>query len=263
MNLIQVMQEAIDYIEANLCDELNIEDIARESSFSAFDLRRIFPMVCGTTLGEYIRNRRLSLSKDELMSSDTSILDIALEHGYSTPEGYTRAFYRYYGVTPSAARSRRCVLDSFEGISVEKLLKGGLGIMKDLKDRAYSVNGCHLFYHTMDMDRTAKWFVDILGWYAGVETRDGNEIYGTAMPFPGELVHMDIVKFRGIMFAKGEPSKRTIGYINTKGIDDFYNYVTNNGWTEITKPEKQFWGGTTSVVTTIDGTKLMFAEGGE
>ncbi len=80
------------------------------------------------------------------------------------------------------------------------------------------------------------------------------------MPFPGELVNMDIMKFRGIMFAKGEPSKRSIGFINTKGIDDFYNHVINNGWTEITKPEKQFWGGTTSVVTTIDGCKLVFSE---
>ena len=37
-----------------------------------------------------------------------------------------RAFYRYYGVTPSAARSRKCVLASFERISVESLLKGEL-----------------------------------------------------------------------------------------------------------------------------------------
>jgi AraC family transcriptional regulator len=134
--------------------------------------------------------------------------------------------------------------------------------MKDLNDRGYSVSGCHLFYHTMDMDKTAKWFVDMLGWYAGVEARDENDvgIYGSALPFPGELVNMEIVKFNGIMFAKGDPSKRTIGFIGIKGIDDFYNYVINNGWAEITKPEKQFWGGWTSVVTTIDGCQLVFSE---
>ena len=262
MNLLQVVQGAIDYIEANLCEVLNVEDVARESSVSAFDLRRIFPMVCGTTFGEYIRNRRLSLSKDELMLNETTILDIALKYGYSTPEGYTRAFYRYYGVTPSAARSRRCELDTFDKISVELLFKGDSNMMKGLNDRGYSVNGCNLFYHTMNMDKTAKWFVDILGWYAGVETRDENDVgvYGCALPFPGELVNMEIVKFDGIMFARGEPSTRLIGFVGVNGIEQFYNHVINKGWTEITKPEKQFWGGCTCTVTTIDGCKLVFSE---
>ena len=169
MNLIQVIQRAIDYIEVNILAELEHEDIARESFVSAFYLRRIFPVLCGTTLGEYIRNRRLSLSKDELMSSDSNILAIALKYGYNTPEGYTRAFYRFYGITPSAARSRKSKLDSYNRISV-------------------------IFYYTLDMEKTVKWFTDILGWYAGIETRDENgvPVYGYALPFPGELVNMEI-----------------------------------------------------------------------
>jgi AraC family transcriptional regulator len=262
MDLIQVVQRAIDYIEANLCGELNHDDIARESFVSAFYLRRIFPTVCGTTLGEYIRNRRLSLSANDLLCGDSSILEIALKYGYSTPEGYTRAFYRYYGVTPSAARSRKCVLDPFERISVESLLKGDLSSMEDLKDRGYSVIGSDLIYYTMDMDKTAKWFVDMLGWHAGVEARDDNDagIYGCALPFPGELVHMNIAGFNGIHFFKGEPIKRTIGFIRIKGIDSLYNHIIKNGWTEVTEVEQQSWGGSTCHVTTIDECVLMFSD---
>jgi len=70
MDIAQVIQRAIDYIEVNLCNELNQDEVARESYVSPFYLRRIFPIVCGTTLGEYIRNRRLSMSAHELTDSD-------------------------------------------------------------------------------------------------------------------------------------------------------------------------------------------------
>ena len=88
MNLVSDIQRTIDYIEENIHDELESVEIAKQVYMSAFHFQKIFSFVCGITLGEYIRNRRLSLSKDELMITDKSILNISIQYVYKTPEGF-------------------------------------------------------------------------------------------------------------------------------------------------------------------------------
>ena len=56
------MQNAINYIEENITEDLNVENIAACSCVSAFHFQRIFSVLCGITVGEYIRNRRLTLA---------------------------------------------------------------------------------------------------------------------------------------------------------------------------------------------------------
>lgn len=268
MELVKGIQKAIDYIEENLLEELKYEEIAKRAYISSFHFQRIFSMVCGITLGEYIRNRRLSLSKEEILNTDINIINIAFKYGYKTPDGYTRAFYRYYGVTPSAARARKCKLNSFEKISVQKLFKGesdminDLDKMNDLSKRGYIVKNSGVVYYTKDMDKTVKWFRDILGWYAGIDAKNDEEtgVYGCALPFPGELVHMNIANFNGIHFFNGEPHKRTTAFINVQDIGKLYSFVKENGWNEITEVKKQPWGGKTCHVTTIDDSILTFCE---
>ena len=62
---IEGIQNAIEYIEENLTEELNIQDIAEKACVSAFHFQRIFSILCGFTVGEYIRNRRLSIAAEE------------------------------------------------------------------------------------------------------------------------------------------------------------------------------------------------------
>lgn len=80
--------------------------------------------MCGYTLGDYIRMRRLSLAADELRSSNNRIIDIALKYGYETPESFTRAFSRFHGITPTEARNGGTV-KSFSKLSVKLILTGG------------------------------------------------------------------------------------------------------------------------------------------
>ena len=79
-------------------------------------------------------------------------------------------------------------------------------MQEKIKQRGYTVGNVGTVYPTMDMDRTAKWFEDVLGWYAGVETKDdnGNPMYGCAMPFNGELVHLGVTDFNGFFLLPGE-----------------------------------------------------------
>lgn len=124
MDWIKSFQKSVNYIEEHISEPLELERIAGCMNVSAFYYQKIFSILCGFTVGEYIRNRRLSLAGGELLSSEEKIIDIAMKYGYDTPEGFTRAFARFHGVTPSEARKRRFAR-SFEKITVEISVKGG------------------------------------------------------------------------------------------------------------------------------------------
>ena len=78
MDWITGIQRALDYIEAHLTDDIDYEAAAREAASSSFHFQRMFSMLVGYTLGDYIRMRRLSLAADELHHTDKKIIDIAL-----------------------------------------------------------------------------------------------------------------------------------------------------------------------------------------
>ena len=125
MDWITGIQNAINYIEEHLTEEIDYEIVAKEASCSSFYLQRIFSILCGMTLGDYIRNRRLTLAGNELSAADDKVIDIALKYGYESPESFTRAFSRFHGVTPSKAKKDGSKLKSFSRLSVTITLSGG------------------------------------------------------------------------------------------------------------------------------------------
>jgi len=124
MDWITGIQRAIDYTEAHLTGEIDYEAVAKEAYSSAFHFQRMFSMLCGYTLGDYIRMRRLSLAADELYRTSDKIIDVALKYGYDTPESFSRAFTRFHGITPTEARHGSNI-KSFSRLSVKLTLDGG------------------------------------------------------------------------------------------------------------------------------------------
>ena len=124
MDWITGIQRALDYTEAHLTEEIDYEKAAKEACSSVFHFQRMFGMLCGYSLGEYIRMRRLTLAAEELMNTDKKVIDIAARYGYETPESFTRAFCRFHGVTPSEVR-RGTNIRSFSRLSVKLILSGG------------------------------------------------------------------------------------------------------------------------------------------
>lgn len=119
------IQNAINYIEDHLTEDLDYERIARESFSSPFHFQRVFSILCGYTLGEYIRNRRLTLAGTELASTHEKVIDVAYKYGYETPESFTKAFQKFHGITPSQARGSGVMLKSFSRLSIKVSLEGG------------------------------------------------------------------------------------------------------------------------------------------
>lgn len=259
MDTVSCIQRAIDFIEDNILDELNPEIIASQAYMSSFHFQRVFSIVCNLTLGDYIRNRRLTLAGMEMKSSGMKIIDIAFKYGYESPESFSRAFTRFHGVSPVTARSHGGGINLFAKISVQSML-GGKHAMQDLKQRGYTVKENGPVYYTKNMDKTAKWFEDILGWYVNIDERnaDGDGIYGCALPIPGELVNMKITTFNGIHMFFGEPAKRTVAFMRVEGIEALYAYIKKNGWEQVTEVKTQHWGGKECDVTTVDGSVMRF-----
>ena len=119
------LQKAIDYIENNLTDTIDYEKVAAQSFSSSYHFQRVFSILCGFTIGEYIRNRRLSLVGTELATSDAKVIDVALKYGYESPDSFAKAFQKFHGILPSQARNDGSKLKSFSRLSIKVSLEGG------------------------------------------------------------------------------------------------------------------------------------------
>ncbi|KAF5067727.1 Integron-associated effector binding protein [anaerobic digester metagenome] len=124
MDWITGIQRALDYTETHLTGEIDYETAAKEACSSVFHFQRMFTMLCGFSLGDYIRMRRLTLAAEDLMRMNDKVIDIALKYGYDTPESFSRAFTRFHGITPTEARHGGNV-KSFSRLSVKLILSGG------------------------------------------------------------------------------------------------------------------------------------------
>ncbi len=82
-------------------------------------------MLCRYSLSDCIKRRRLALAGSEVLSTNGKIIDIALKYGYDSPDSFTKAFTRFYSVTPSAVRKEWAVIKSFVLLKIKFSLEGG------------------------------------------------------------------------------------------------------------------------------------------
>lgn len=119
------VQAAIDYIEENLLSDITPDKIAAYFFVSVPTLTTVFKVVCGITVMEYVRNRRLSLAGEELCNSDSSIIELAYKYGYETPEAFTKAFTRFHGFPPSFVRRAFPITKQFQPMHITITVQGG------------------------------------------------------------------------------------------------------------------------------------------
>ena len=125
MDWIIGLQKAIDYIEDNLTENIDYDIVAAQSFSSSYHFQRVFSILCGFTVGEYIRKRRLSLAGAELVSSDIKVIDVALKYGYESPDSFAKAFQKFHGILPSQAKTNGSNLKSFSRLVLKFSLEGG------------------------------------------------------------------------------------------------------------------------------------------
>jgi AraC family transcriptional regulator len=118
------MKKAIQYLEDRLDAEIDMEEAARVACSSKFHYQRMFHMLTGVTVAEYVRRRRLTLAAQDLASSSTKVIDVALKYGYDSPESFAKAFQKVHGITPSSARELGVMLKAYPRLSFHIALIG-------------------------------------------------------------------------------------------------------------------------------------------
>ena len=142
MDWVSGLQRAINYIEENLDGEISIERAAMEAYSSTYHFQRVFSILCGLTVWEYVRLRRLTLAGAELSADKIRVIDAALKYGYDSPDSFTKAFVKFHGITPSAARLPGAVLRSYSRLNVKLSLEGGSVMNYRIEDKpAFTVTG--------------------------------------------------------------------------------------------------------------------------
>jgi AraC family transcriptional regulator len=104
---VSLISGTINFVEANIQETLSLEDLAQEFNFSAFHFNRIFRSVTGRTLKQYILGRKLTAAMEKLETNTESIINIAFDFGFKSPEVFSRAFKKQFGISPHIYRQDR------------------------------------------------------------------------------------------------------------------------------------------------------------
>ena len=160
MDWIKIIENALRYIEENLSGELTVDRIAEKVNISPFYFQKGFSMLCGYSVGEYIRMRRLSVAGSELVTSDNKVIDLALKYGYDSPDSFTKAFTRFHGSTPTDVRRKGALLKSFAPLHIKIILDGGNTMEYRVEEKpAFRVMGVSKIfsYETANADIPQYW----------------------------------------------------------------------------------------------------------
>jgi AraC family transcriptional regulator len=142
MNWSDRMNSAIAYIENNLENDVDINEIAKHASSSSYHFQRMFFAIIGITPAQYIRRRRLTLAATDLASDNKRVIDIALKYGYQSPNAFTRAFRNMHGVNPKDVSYADVKLSAFNRVFFNVEIKGGDNMnYKIIKKPAFNVVG--------------------------------------------------------------------------------------------------------------------------
>ncbi|SEQ89421.1 AraC-type DNA-binding protein [Lachnospiraceae bacterium NE2001] len=96
----KAIREMQDYISEHISEDITISDLAKHVSFSPWYVRKLFLKHVGMTPAVYIRRLKLSKSALRLRDESCQILDIAMDMGFGSVDGYQRAFRREFGCNP-------------------------------------------------------------------------------------------------------------------------------------------------------------------
>ncbi|SFS35615.1 AraC-type DNA-binding protein [Paenibacillus sp. 453mf] len=124
MDWLQLMNNAMEYIESHLTEEIDLNQAARVACCSTYHFQRMFSFITGVPLSEYIRRRRLTLAAFDLQQSHAKVIDTALKHGYESPEAFSRAFKKMHGVMPTSAREKGIALKAYPRLSFHISIRG-------------------------------------------------------------------------------------------------------------------------------------------
>lgn len=185
-----------EYIEANITGRISLDDLSKLTFISPFHLHRIFTAMTGSTIGSYIRARRLTKSLEDLLESDRNIIDIAIQYNFGSHEAYTRAFEKQFHTTPAEYRTVKLISKAYMQMPInEKYLNYLLNSNKMEEPKivtkpAFKVIGMETKFSRKNNLIPWLWqqFIPRMG---EIENRVGNHSFGICEN-PNEIMAKDV-----------------------------------------------------------------------
>ena len=139
MDTQNILEKTINLIEDNLDNsDLNIYYLSNNVFVSPYHLQRIFYTLFGKTIGSYIRERRLTEAGTDIKNGE-KVADVAIKYGYESQESFTRAFKKFHGVNPGAAK-KGIIISCVPAINMNNFKKGEISMnIKIEKENAFSI----------------------------------------------------------------------------------------------------------------------------
>jgi len=134
LHWIESITKALHFIENNLTQNICVDDVADNVYASGAHFQRIFHLVTGYTIGDYLRNRRLSEAAHDIAHGQ-KLIDVAFKYQYDTQEGFSKAFTRFHGITPKQARKGKCSAKFFHPLKINITIEGGFSMTHDFTDK--------------------------------------------------------------------------------------------------------------------------------
>lgn len=160
---VQAVVDEIDKCIRRREDEaVTLSAIARRLGYTESYVSKKFREISGMQFRDYLRYRRLAFALKQLRDTDKGILEIALDHGFSSHEAFTRAFREAYGCAPSEYRKNpvpvvlRTLIRPLDCYLVEK---GEMGMEKSTGEvKTYFVTiPAHKFLHIRNYESIGYW----------------------------------------------------------------------------------------------------------
>ncbi len=93
-----------NYINEHFAENLTLEDVASLAGFSKYHFTRLFKQYSDTSFYKYLNQKRIAHAKNLLINKDLSVIEVALQSGFSTPSSFLRMFKLVTGFTPTEFR---------------------------------------------------------------------------------------------------------------------------------------------------------------
>jgi len=89
------------YVVSHIREEITMQELSNAAGYSRWHSLRIFKELLGMTPFEFIRAVKLTKAAEMLRDTPKSVIDVAMEVGFDSHDGFTRAFKRQFGITPT------------------------------------------------------------------------------------------------------------------------------------------------------------------
>jgi AraC family transcriptional regulator len=140
--VLERLNQAMEHIEHDLHESVDVVELARIAATSEYHLRRMFSALAGMPLSEYVRRRRLTVAGAEVLAGSETLLEIAVRYGYGSGEAFARAFRAMHGVGPGEARRTGAALVSQPRLTFRLTIEGSSSMHYRVVDRpAFTVTG--------------------------------------------------------------------------------------------------------------------------